>query len=125
MKKNITGKVTHIGTNNQGNVDSVLINVGHEKTLTVKYNDKHFGGELVGKGNVINFECDSIHEVDFEDVKTGEIKPGNYLEATAFSMLSQREPEVRVHRKEVDLGAQPQSDAPHPAESKDPAQFNV
>jgi len=125
MKK-ITGKVTHIGTNNAGNVDSILMNVGHSKTLTVRYNDKHFGGELIEKGSVVTFSCDAIQEVQFEDKNTGEIKNGNYLEADNFKMMSQATPNVKIHRKAINLG-DPADSHPQdaPAVENDPANFEM
>ncbi len=123
MPKQYSAKVTHVGEKN-GMIDSILLNVGHAKTLTVKYNDKHFGGELVEKNSVVTFTADSIDEVQFQDNKTGDIKDGNYLEASNFKMLSARMPEITILRKAATFGDSEQHpvDAPHPA--SDPANFD-
>ena len=126
MSKIISGKVTHVGANKQGETDSILMNVGHAKTLAVKYNDKHFGGELIEKGSVVKFQCDSIHEVTFEDKDNGALKDGNYLETSNFKMLSQKAPNFRTHRKEIDLsGSEQAADAPDHTDSDDPANFQM
>ena len=127
MSKIISGKVTHVGQNKAGETDSILMNVGHAKTLTVKYNDKHFGGELIEKGSVVRFQCDSIHEVTFEDKDTGVLKDGNYLETANFKMLSQKAPNFTTHRKEIDLGGggEQASEAPAQDDSDDPANFQM
>lgn len=129
----MTGKVTHVGikADKDGNerIDSVLLNCSLGKTLTVPYNSKTFGaadGSMIvpKKGNIVDFQHDGIFEVDFEDTKTGEMKTGDYLEADNFKFLDQREPEIRIHRRKVDLSQPEQAaDAPHPAD--DPASFSV
>jgi len=124
MSKQFSAKVTHVGEKN-GMIDSILLNVGHQKTLTVKYNDKHFGGELVEKNSVVTFTADSIDEVQFKDNKTGEIKDGNYLEASNFKMLSARMPEITILRKAAVFG---DDESSHPTDAppvhEDPAQFD-
>ena len=124
MSKQFSGKVTHVGEKN-GMVDSILLNVGHAKTLTVRYNDKHFGGELIEKNSVVTFTADGIDEVQFKDNNTGEIKDGNYLEASNFKMLSSRMPDVTVLKKPAVFGdyeSQHPTDAPPIHE--DPAHFD-